>query len=66
MKNGLQIVNKYSLEYNDVVEFKIQAFGMKMMIYNYKARSSTARQYTCPDHGWPASKDDLIIFYACL
>jgi hypothetical protein len=31
------------------VEFKLQAFAMKMIIY--KAKSSTARLYTCLDHG---------------
>jgi hypothetical protein len=32
------------------VEFKLQTFALKMVIY--KADCSTTRLYTCPDHGW--------------
>jgi hypothetical protein len=44
------VVYKYDLHYGDVVEFKLQTFALKMVIY--KADCSTTRLYTCPDHGW--------------
>jgi hypothetical protein len=44
-----QIVYKYDLHYGDFVEFKLQAFVLKMIIY--KADYSTARLYIYPDHG---------------
>jgi hypothetical protein len=43
------VVYKYDLRYDDVVEFKLHAFTLKMIIY--KTDCSTARLYTCPDHG---------------
>ena len=48
-KNWPELVYKYDLQHADVLEFKLQAFVVKMTIY--KAGSSTVRQYTCPDHG---------------
>jgi hypothetical protein len=48
-RNRAQVVYKYDLHYGDVVEFKLQAFALKMIIY--KADCSTGRLYTCPDHG---------------
>jgi hypothetical protein len=40
---------QYDLHYVDVVELKLQAFVLKMIIY--KVDCSTAMLYTCPDHG---------------
>ena len=48
-KNWSELVNKYDLVHDYVVELKLQAFGVKLTIY--KADNSSARQYTCPDHG---------------
>jgi hypothetical protein len=44
-----QVVYKYDLNIGDVVVFKLEAFTLKMVIY--KAACSTARLYTCSDHG---------------
>jgi hypothetical protein len=48
-RNWVQTVNKYDLHHGEVMEFKLQAFVLKMIIY--KADCSIARLYTCPDHG---------------
>jgi hypothetical protein len=47
--NCSEIVPRYDLEYNDTLEFKIQAFYLNMKIY--MANTSTTRLYTCPDYG---------------
>jgi hypothetical protein len=44
-----KIVHKYDLEYNDTLEFKIQAFVLKTKIY--KINTSTAKLHTFPNHG---------------
>ena len=44
-----QTVIKYDLHIDDVVEFKLQAFAIKINIF--KGDSSTARLYTCQQHG---------------
>jgi hypothetical protein len=44
-----KVVFKYDLEREDVVEFKIKPFGLKMNIY--KRNSSSVETYVCPDHG---------------
>ena len=48
-RNWPQTVRNYDLHIGDVVEFKIQAFVIQMKIYN--GNSSTARLYTCQQHG---------------
>jgi hypothetical protein len=42
------VVSKYDLKRDDVLEFKIKAFSLKMNIY--KHNSSSAKTYVCPDH----------------
>jgi hypothetical protein len=48
-RNWAHAVYKYDPHIGDAVEFKLQAFTLKMIIY--KATCSTARLYTCPYHG---------------
>jgi hypothetical protein len=48
-QNWVHVVYKYDLQYGDIVEFKLHAFALKMIIY--KADCSTARLYTYPNHG---------------
>ena len=48
-RNWPDVVYKYSLEVGDILVFKLTATGLKMDIY--KNTNSTARSYTCPEHG---------------
>jgi hypothetical protein len=43
-RNWAQTVYKYNLHYGDIVEFKLQTFVLKMIIYKPDCS-------TCPDHG---------------
>jgi hypothetical protein len=47
-RNWARVVYKYDIHYDDVVEFNLQAFALKMIIY--KEGCSTTMLYTCPDH----------------
>ena len=48
-RNWPDVVHSYNLEEDDVLVFKLTATGFKMDIY--KNMDSTARGYTCPEHG---------------
>jgi hypothetical protein len=60
-RNWLEIAQKYDLQYNNMVEFKIRAFVLKTTIY--KSNSSTAMQYTYPNH---ALATTCLFIYVCL
>jgi hypothetical protein len=48
-RNWPKVIFKYDLERGDLVEFKINAFVLKMNIY--KHNSSSTKTYLCPNHG---------------
>jgi hypothetical protein len=45
-RNWLAAIYKYDPKHDDVLEFKIKAFGLKMSMY--KPNSSSAMTYVCP------------------
>jgi hypothetical protein len=48
-RNCAQTVYKYDIHHADVVEFNLQVVVINTIIY--RADSSSARVYTCHDHG---------------